>query len=94
MRGACTASAEQACVFRRAVISIDLLKPQDAMLLKELRFSVLLESPSAFSSTYEKDPAEATEMGRTGLRSGRRSATISPGMRMSLRHRRRLSRCE
>jgi ribosomal protein S18 acetylase RimI-like enzyme len=37
------------------VTSIDLLKPGDAMVLKELRLRALLEDPGAFSSSFEKE---------------------------------------
>jgi ribosomal protein S18 acetylase RimI-like enzyme len=45
------------CQFRLAMIAIEPLKVEAAFILKDLRLRALLDTPSAFSSTYEKEAA-------------------------------------
>jgi ribosomal protein S18 acetylase RimI-like enzyme len=59
------------------VITIEPITQQDAMILKEVRLRALLDTPSAFSSTYEKESllSDADWIDRAARWSGGRSIT-------------------
>ena len=59
------------------VITIESIAPQEAMILKDVRLRALLDTPSAFSSTYEKESllSDADWIDRAARWSGGRSIT-------------------